>query len=157
MRKFIMGSMSTMLMLSFSAQAEDKVELDPGLYAFKTVVSMGQQEMHQEEYEYCIYEGNNSRSFDELVNEISGEGDCELSNVSFGAGKGTATIMCPNTDLGFPLTGQMDGYYTRTTYGATTVAKSPIGGPDITVKTTVNRLQDCPEGWVPPEGYSDED
>ncbi len=157
MRKILMGSISMVLMMSFNTQAEDTVELEPGLYAFKTIVDIGQQTVHQEEYEYCIYEGNNSRSFVELIDEISGDGDCDVSNVRFGAGKGTASVMCPDTGLGFPIMGQMDGYYTSTTYGATTVAKSPMGEADITVTTTVKRLVDCPEGWTPPEGYSDED
>lgn len=157
MRKIFVGSISIVLMMSFNAQAEDKVELEPGLYAFKTIVDIGQQNVHQEQYEYCIYEGNNSRTFDELADEISGEGDCDVSNVRFGAGKGTASVMCPDTDLGFPIMGELDGYYTSTTYGATTVAKSPMGGPNITVTTTVKRLMDCPEGWKPPEAYSDED
>lgn len=30
-------------------------------------------------------------------------------------------------------------------------------GAVVTVITAVNRLMACPEGWVPPEGYSDED
>jgi len=144
------------ILCSGPAMAEDGVEVEPGLYGFATTVSMGGQTILEDRYEYCIFEDNNSRTFDELMDELVTDSECDVSNVSFGGGKGSATISCPNTDLGIPLDGQMDGYYSRTRYGATTVAQSPMGGPKVTIKTTADRLSECPDGWTPPEGYSDE-
>jgi len=157
MRKITMGLPLAVMAMSVSAQAADEVDLEPGLYMFKSIVDIGQQVVHAEEYEYCILEENSTRTVDELIEEIAGDGDCEVNDVNFGGGEGTATIMCPNTELGFPLTGRVEGYYTSTTYGATTIATSPVEGADVTVTTTATRLMDCPEGWEPPEGYSDKD
>ena len=159
MKKAMMMPAALLLCVSLgvSATAEEKVEVNPGLYAYTTTVDVGPQNVVNDSYEYCIFEGNNSRSFDELMTDWLGDTNCDVTNSSFGGGKGSATVSCANTDLGVPINGTIEGYYSRTSYGGVTKAKSPMGGMEITVKTTAKRMSDCPAGWTPPEGYSDED
>jgi hypothetical protein len=137
-----------------SNNSESRVEIDPGLYQYNHVVKIGPQVLHTDDYQYCIFEDNNSRTLSELLDSLSGEGECTVSNVSFGGGKGSADVSCDNTELGFPVTGTLTANYTRTQYDVTAVAQSPMGGPQITVLSDVKRLKACPPDWTPPEGIS---
>lgn len=142
------------LTVAQSAVAEDKVEIDPGLYQYNHIVKIGPQQIHAEDYQYCIFEGDNSRTLSQLVEALVSEGSCDVSNISFGGGKASADVSCSNTGLGFPLSGNLSANYAATQYDVKAVAQSPMGGPPITVTTDVKRIKACPADWTPPEGIS---
>lgn len=142
------------LLLAPSSLAEDKVELDPGLYQFDHTVKIGPQMVHTDDYQYCIFADDNSRTVSQLVDSLTSGGECSVSNVSFGGGKGSADVSCDNTELGFPINGNLTANYTNTQYDVVAVAQSPMGGPPITVTTDVKRVKACPPDWTPPEGIS---
>lgn len=141
-------------LLGFKVQAKDRIELDPGLYAFRTVIFVDGKNLAQEPYEYCLFKGINSRTFDEIIMEISGGGNCDVTNAQIGVGIGSADVSCPTSDVGFAMVGKVMANYTATSYSATVMTKSPMGGAEVIVKTTANRIMNCPKGWTPPEGVS---
>jgi len=123
--------------------AAQSVTLDPGLYDISTKITMGGNEISADESEYCILEGENSKTFDELAAAIPGEGQCTMSNVSMTESTGTANFACTDTDMGFDVSGTMDAKFGSNFYDIDTVAEIPIMGR-VFVKTKVLRRGECP-------------
>ena len=153
-RKALTAPIIIIAMFSFNTQAEDTIEVEPGLYAYSSVININGRSLPQEPYEYCLFEGINSRTFAEIIAEISGDGNCNVTNAQFGSGQATADISCPTTELSFAMAGKVTGNYTATSYSTTTTMRSPLGGPEVIVKTTARRTIACPADWTPHEGIS---
>ena len=125
------------------------VSLDPGLYQYSHILNMGGQDMGVEELKYCVREGENSKSLDELVERLSDGGQCQLSNVSMTNSAGSADIMCTGTSLGFEINGRLDAKFGSDFYDIdTTTALGPL---KIILKSKVRRSGDCPENWKNPD------
>lgn len=130
--------------------AAQSVTLEPGLYDFSHVVTMMGTAAPADTYEYCVVEGENSKTLDELIEGLSDGGQCSVSNVNMTASTGRADVTCTNTGLGMDVSGTLDAKYGPDFYDIDTKAKlGPIGG--IRVTTKVKRRGMCPEGWDNPD------
>ena len=133
--------------------AAQSVTLDPGLYDYSHVVTIMGRATPADSYEYCLVEGQNSKTLDELVAGLADGGQCTVSNVNMTASTGRADVTCTNTGLGMDVSGTLDATYTSSSYDVDTTAKiGPIG--NIQVKTKVRRRGECPEGWNNPDDVS---
>ena len=130
--------------------AAQSVTLAPGLYDYSHVITMLGNETPADTYEYCVEDGENSKTLDELVAGLSDGGQCTVSNVNMTSTTGRADIVCTETGLGMDVSGTLEATYGPDFYDVYTTAKlGPIGG--IKVKTKVRRRGDCPEGWDNPD------
>ena len=128
------------------------VSLDPGLYNYSHVLNVGGQDMGAEDLKYCVREGENTKSLDELVERLSDGGQCKLTNVSMTNSAGSADIICTETDLGFDINGKLDARFGSDFYDVdTTTALGPL---KVILKSKVRRAGDCPESWKNPDEVS---
>ena len=123
--------------------AAQTLTIDPGLYDVSTNVYVGAGELTADETVYCVVEGENSKSFDDLVAGIAGDGQCLFSDVSMTGTTGTANFACTDTALGFDVSGTMEAKYGSDFYDIDTRAVIPIMG-EVLVKTKVRRRGECP-------------
>lgn len=129
------------------------VSLEPGLYDYSHVVNLGGLQMPADEYEYCVVEGENSKTIEELVAGLAGEGQCTVSNVSMTASTGRADITCTETGLGMDISGTLEAVYGADFYNVDSRADiGPMG--QVHVKTKVRRRGVCPVGWDNPDNVS---
>lgn len=141
--------------LSGTALAENPsaVELDPGLYDFTHNIYVNSQLQGSEDYEYCIIEGKNKKTLEELVADLVEGGNCTASNVTLTQSTGSANISCTDPDFGLKINGQFEADYGTTFYNVT--ANANINGAgNMSVKTKVRRRSACPVGWDNPDGVS---
>ena len=136
--------------------AQDTViEIDNGLYAFSSGLTVNGQNMLQKDYEYCLTDKHTKRSLSELVNELSGDGECDVTNIQVGMGRGSADVSCFIEEFGAKATGVVEADYSRTHYNVNTVSR--VGGAiDMRTNVKARLVGDCPTGWTPPPGISDE-
>jgi len=130
------------------------VTLDPGLYDYSHVVVIGGGAMPADEYEYCVKEGKNSKTLDELVASLAGDGECTVSNVNMTASTGRADVTCTGTDFGLNISGTMEAEYGSNFYTVDT--RADLGPLEVLVKTNVRRRSDCPADWGNPDDVSDD-
>lgn len=122
------------------------VTLDPGLYDYAHVVMLGEHEMLRDEHEHCIVDGENSKTLDELVASLTGDGQCTASNVSMTASTARADIICTDTGLGKDLTGTLEAEYGTDFYSIDShAALGPMG--QVRVNTKARRSGACPKDW----------
>lgn len=129
------------------------VTLDPGLYDYSHVVSVGGQALPADAYEYCVREGRNSRTLDELVDSLAGDGECTVSNLNMTASTGRADLTCTDTDLG-NVSGTLEAEYGPDFYDVD--ARAKLGPLPVHVKTEVRRRGDCPANWTNPDNISED-
>ena len=122
--------------------AAQSVTLEPGLYDYSNIFSTGDLVLATDESEYCIKDGENSKTLDELVASLAGDGNCTVSNVSMTDSTGRANLVCTGTDLGVDIAGTLDAKFGSDFYDVDTRAK--LGPLDVLVKTKVRRRGDCP-------------
>ena len=135
-----------------NAASAQTVSLDPGLYEYSHVLNVGGQDMGAEDLKYCVREGENTKSLDELVERLSGGGQCKLTNVSMTNSTGSADIICTETDLGFDINGKLDAKFGSDFYDVdTTTALGPL---KVILKSKVRRAGDCPVSWKNPDEVS---
>lgn len=122
--------------------AAQSVTLDPGLYDTSVSFIAGGALMTSDESEYCVKDGENSKTFDELVAEVSGEGQCTISNVSMTRSTGTADFACTETSIGFDVAGSMEANFGPDFYNLDARSEVPFMG-EILVKTKIRRRGEC--------------
>ncbi|MEP4052871.1 MAG: DUF3617 family protein [Litorimonas sp.] len=132
----------------------NSVTLDPGLYDYSHVVMMGGRALPADEYEYCVEEGQNSKTLDELVASLAGDGECTVSNVNMTSSTGRADVACTDTELGMDISGTLEAEYTSSSYDVDT--RADIGPIQLLVKTKVRRRGECPVDWDNPDNVSPE-
>lgn len=133
--------------------AAQTVTLDPGLYDFTTDISIMGHHVKTETYEYCFYQGKNSKTFDEIASDVAGGGHCTLSNSILTASTGSTDVQCTDPDLGLKIKGRLEATYGSDYYNVKGTAN--IGGfQDITTDTKVKRRSDCPADWTNPDDVS---
>ena len=130
--------------LPHSALAQN-VTLDPGLYDYSHVLNLGGQDMAADEFQYCIRDGENSRTLDELVESLSNGGQCKLSNISMTNSTGRADISCTDTGLGLDVQGVLDAKFGPDFYDVDAIAA--LGPIQITFKSKIQRRGECPADW----------
>lgn len=130
------------------------VTLDPGLYDYSHVVSMGGRALPADTYEYCVREGRNSRTLDELVASLAGDGECTVSNVNMTGSTGRADLTCTDTDLGMDISGTLEAEYGSDFYDV--ISRAKMGPLPVRVDTKVRRRGDCPANWNNPDNVSDD-
>ncbi len=135
-----------------SLAAAQSVTLDPGLYDYSHTLMIGGRGMPADKYEYCVREGQNSKTLDELVESLAGDGECTVSNVNMTSSTGRADILCTGTDLG-DVSGTMEAEYGADFYTVDT--RADLGPLPVHVKTKVRRRGDCPADWNNPDGVSE--
>jgi len=135
-----------------SAAQSQTVTVDPGLYDFTHVMRVNGQTASNDDYEYCITEGRNSKTIDEIVADIVEGGQCTARNVVVTQSTGRADVSCIDPDFGLQINGRMEADYGSDFYNVNTTAS--INGMPVTVKTTVKRRGACPAGWNNPDGVS---
>jgi hypothetical protein len=113
---------------------------------------IGGRGMPADKYEYCVREGQNSKTLDELVESLAGDGECTVSNVNMTSSTGRADIVCTGTDLG-DVSGTMEAEYGADFYTVDT--RADLGPLSVHVKTKVRRRGDCPADWNNPDGVSE--
>ena len=128
------------------------VTLDPGLYDYSHVVMMGGSALPADEYEYCVEDGQNSKTLDELVASLAGDGECTVSNVNMTSSTGRADVACTDTELGMDISGTLEAEYTSSSYDVDT--RADIGPIQLLVKTKVRRRGECPVDWDNPDNVS---
>lgn len=154
-----MTRLSLLLPLGFAALAlpqmasANSVTLDPGLYDYSHTISMGGRALPADEYEYCVQEGKNTKTLDELVASLAGDGECTVSNVNMTSSTGRADISCTDTDLGMDVDGTLNATYGADFYDVDTTAN--LGPIQVLVKTTVRRRGECPADWDNPDGVTE--
>jgi len=149
----IMTIAGAMLALPFTSAAQSRtVTLDPGLYDYSHVVSVNGQVTHMDDYEYCLVEGRNSKTMDEIVADIIEGGQCTASGVVMTMSTGRANVSCIDPDYGIRSQGQMEANYGPDFYNVDTEGR--INGMPINVKTRVKRRSACPAGWNNPDNVS---
>lgn len=153
MKLFHFFAFGAAITLPLTAAAQSRtITLDPGLYDFTHVVHVNGQRQKVDDYEYCIEDGRNSKTIDEIAAELIEDGQCTLSNVVVTQSMGRADLSCIEPNFGMPLNGQMEADYGVDYYIIN--ASSNINGVPITVKTSVNRRSECPIGWDNPDDVS---
>jgi len=135
------------------AQAQT-VSLKPGLYDYSHVFNLGGQDVSADEYEYCLREGENSKTLDELVESLSSGGECKLSNVSMTRSTGRADIACTDTGLGMDIRGTIEAEFGSDFYDVNAFAA--FGPLQLVVKSKVRRRGECPVNWKNPDDVSAE-
>lgn len=141
------------LSLPLTASGQNRtVTLEPGLYDFTHKMTVNGQTRRMEDYEYCIREGRNSKSFDEIVAEIMDGGQCTASSLMITQSTGSARVSCTDPDFGITYTGDMEAEYGADYYNVDATAR--VNGMPITVKTRVKRRSACPAGWNNPDNVS---
>ena len=131
----------TVMMFPQIATAQS-VTLDPGLYDVSTNIMMDGTEVFSDETGYCILEGENTKTVEELEAGISGHGDCEMRNVEMTGGIGHADFICTDTDIGFDISGTMEATYGSDFFNVDTNAAIPILGK-ILAQTKIRRSGNC--------------
>lgn len=129
------------------------VTLDPGLYDFTTNIYVNSQLQKTDKYEYCIIEGKNSKTLDEIVSDLVQGGNCSARNVTLTGSTGSADISCTDPDFGLKINGRVQADYGPDFYNANATANIN-GAGNMSVKTKVRRRSDCPVGWDNPDGVS---
>lgn len=132
--------------------AANSVTLDPGLYDLSHVVMMAGRALPADEYEYCVEDGDNSRTLEELLDSLAGDGECRVSNVNMTDSKGRADVTCTGTDLGVDISGTLEAQYGSDFYDIDT--RAGLGPIQIHVKTKVRRRGKCPANWDNPDNVS---
>lgn len=130
------------------------VTLDPGLYDYSHVVMVGGLAMPADEYEYCVEDGKNSKTIDELVASLAGDGECTVSNLNMTASTGSADVACTDTELGMDISGTLSAEYGSDFYDVDT--RAALGPIQVLVKTKVRRRGECPADWNNPDDVSDD-
>lgn len=129
------------------------VTLDPGLYDFTHNVTMNGQPVRAKDYEYCIRDGQNSKTMNELVGDMVEDGSCAVSDASITDSTGRANFSCTDPDFGLKITGSVTADYGTSFYNAfATADMGPMG--NLSVKTKVRRRSECPAGWNNPDDVS---
>lgn len=121
------------------------VTLDPGFYDYSHTFILGGREISSDQNEYCLREGENSRTLDELVASLSESGECSISNVSMTSSTGSADVVCTDTGLGMDISGRLEAEFGSDFYNVDTRAALGQFIP-IHVKTKIRRRGACPEG-----------
>ena len=145
---YLLGTALALCSLPCSAMAQS-VTLDPGLYDYAHVLNLGGRDMAADEFQYCVREGENSRSLDELVESLSNGGQCKLSNIYMTNSTGRADVTCTNTGLGLDIQGVLDARFGPDFYNVDAVAA--VGPIQITLKSKILRRGDCPADWKNPD------
>jgi len=122
--------------------AAQSVTLDPGLYDYSHVVSMGGNDLPADESEYCVIDGENSKTLGELIDSLAQGGDCSISNVNMTESTGRADMACTNTEMGMDITGTLEAEYGSDWYDVDTTAQ--IGPMQVSIRTEVRRRGECP-------------
>ena len=100
-------------------------------------------ELPGQSYEYCLREGENSKTLDELVATLSDGAECSVTNVSMTSTTGRADVSCSDTGLGMDISGRIEAKFGPDFYDVDTQAKLGQFIP-IQVKTKVRRRGACP-------------
>lgn len=117
--------------------------LDPGLYDYSHSFTVAGGELPGQSYEYCLREGENSKTLDELVATLSDGAECSVTNVSMTSTTGRADVSCSDTGLGMDISGRIDAKFGPDFYDVDTQAKLGQFIP-MQVKTKVRRRGACP-------------
>ena len=125
------------------------VSLDPGFYDYSHVIDSSGLQIAAEDAQYCVREGENSRSIDELIEGLSGAGDCELNNVSLTNSTGRADINCTDTDLGLDIQGTVEAEFGSNFFDVGVVAS--LGPIPIGINANARRRGECPVDWKNPD------
>ncbi len=149
----VLGLSLTALALPQLAAAQT-VTLAPGLYDYAHVVSIGGMALPADESEYCIAEGDNSKTLDELVASLAGDGECTVSNVNMTGSTGRADLSCTDTDLGMDISGTLTADYGPDFYNVDT--RASLGPMQVLVRTEVRRRGECPANWGNPDDITPE-
>ena len=91
--------------------AAQTITFTPGLYEYSAILNVFGQTMSEDTSEYCIVEGDNSRTLEALVDDLSGNAQCTLSNVSLTDTTGQADFVCQPESLGLEVLGRMNAEY----------------------------------------------
>lgn len=126
------------------------VTLEPGLYTYSNIISLSGRELSADRGEYCVREGQNSKSLDELVSSLSGGGECTLENVSMGQTRGQADLTCTKTQLGMDMSGTLQAEFGPDFYKVNTNAVLGRFLP-VQAKTDIRRKSACPESKLSPD------
>lgn len=85
MAKFLSGltiGIGGCLLCLAPAFAQDTtVEVNPGLYNYHSWVSMAGQKMLDKSYEYCLTPDIAHKDLSQIVEELGGDGDCQVTNL----------------------------------------------------------------------------
>lgn len=132
--------------LPFMAAAQDTSQtftVTPGLYEMSTSVIMSGQSMIEDVSQDCVREGENSKTLDELVEEVSTAGNCTLSNIAATQSTASADFICKPEGLPFEATGTMEIEHGPEFLDM--VADGTMGflGP-VQFKTDARRIGECP-------------
>ncbi len=140
---YLLGMSLAVIALPVTASAQN-VTLEPGLYNFTNSFSLGGREMPANAQTYCVLNGENTITLEELVANLSEGGHCSLSNVTMTSSTGRADLTCTDTGLGLDVTGTLDAKFGPDFYDVETQAT--LGQIiQLQANTSVRRQGDCPE------------
>ncbi len=135
--------------IAAAADLSQRFSVEPGLYETSTTVFMAGQTVMADASEDCVREGENSKTLEELVEDIRREGNCTLSNISTTDSAGYADFVCRPAGLGFEATGTMEAEY-GSDY-LTVIGDGTMGFLGaIQIETKAKRIGECPAGPIFP-------